>query len=63
MMGRICQPLQSVDGETSFRARGVSTIRLDGIETQYVLLWITELVLEDRYRAQVNEAAFFAPGE
>jgi eukaryotic-like serine/threonine-protein kinase len=56
-------PLRSVDGETSFRAGEVGTLRLEEIETQYVLLWITELVLDDRHRAQISEAAFFGPGE
>jgi eukaryotic-like serine/threonine-protein kinase len=56
-------PLRSVDGETSFRAVEAGTIRLEGIETQYVLLWITELALDDRYRARITEATFFAPGE
>ncbi|MGH2655244.1 MAG: protein kinase domain-containing protein [Actinomycetota bacterium] len=40
----------------------VTEIDLNGVQTPYLLIWLTELVpVEDRYRAYVNEVEVFAP--
>ena len=37
-------------------------LAFDPVRTRYVLMWITELVEHDGYRALVNEAEILAPG-
>jgi eukaryotic-like serine/threonine-protein kinase len=55
-------PLTSTDGETSFTAEEGLDLALEPVRAPYVMIWITELVEHDGYRALVNEADFFAPG-
>ncbi len=42
-------------------ADSVTELELETGETRYVLLWITQLVQVDRYRAHVNEIDLFGP--
>lgn len=55
-------PLTSTDGETSFTAEDGLELALEPVRARYVMIWITELVPVDEYRALVNEADFFAAG-
>jgi eukaryotic-like serine/threonine-protein kinase len=55
-------PLSSTEGETSFTAEDGLELALEPVRARYVMIWITELVEQDGYRALVNEADFFAPG-
>jgi hypothetical protein len=55
-------PLSS-GGDTSFTADSESSLELDEpVEARYVLIWITELVEADGYRALVNEVDLFGAG-
>jgi serine/threonine protein kinase len=51
----------SAGGETSFAADDETDLVFEPIRTRYVMIWITELVQVDEYRAVVNEVGFFAP--
>lgn len=55
-------PLTSTEGETSFTAEDGLELALEPVRARYVMIWITELVPVDEYRALVNEADFFAAG-
>lgn len=55
-------PLTSTDGDASFTAEDGMELAFDPVRTRYVLMWITELVEHDGYRALVNEAEILAPG-
>jgi serine/threonine protein kinase len=55
-------PLSSTEGETSFTAEDGLELALEPVRARYVMIWITELVPVDEYRALVNEADFFAAG-
>ncbi|MGH2737437.1 MAG: protein kinase domain-containing protein [Actinomycetota bacterium] len=45
----------------SATAEPVTELDLEPAETRYLLIWLTELVPVDRYRAHVNEIEVFAP--
>ncbi|MGH2655066.1 MAG: protein kinase domain-containing protein, partial [Actinomycetota bacterium] len=45
----------------SATAEPVTELELEPAETQYLLIWLTELVPVDRYRAYINEVEVFAP--
>lgn len=49
------EPLAAMAAERS------TEVELDGVETGYLLIWITELIQVDQYRAYVNEVEVLAP--
>jgi eukaryotic-like serine/threonine-protein kinase len=51
----------SVDPLAAATAERSTEVELDGVEAQYLLIWITELVPIDEYRAYVNEVEVFSP--
>lgn len=55
-------PLSSTEGETSFTAEDGLELSFEPVRARYVMIWITELVEHEGYRALVNEADFFAAG-
>jgi hypothetical protein len=54
-------PLPS-GGQTSFTAEDGMELTFEPVRTRYVLIWITELVEHDGFRAVVNEAQIFVAG-
>lgn len=55
-------PVASTDGQDSFTAVNPMEISLEPFRGQYLLVWITELVPHDGYRALVNEVEIHTPG-
>jgi serine/threonine-protein kinase len=55
-------PLSS-GGETSFSAEDGMELAFEPTRTRYLMLWITELVQADNYRAHVNEIEILPPGD
>jgi len=48
-------------GETSFRADDETALEIEPADGRYLLIWITELVSADGYRALVNEVEIHGP--
>ena len=51
-----------VDGDDSLRAEAEQTLAVDPVEAAFVLVWVTEAVEADGYRALINEVDVYGPG-